>query len=416
MYGDAGGFMSHLSHSDRVRVKKLAAKRGLTLEGLLQSGPSALKERSPAYLRKQAIKTVSGAYAPAVSQLNDRESQINALDAKRQLDNKFYRDWLAGQQAKADAVSQASDAQLLAATGAAHDAVAQRYAAAGQGLQAQDAATPGNVSNPAQSTATLNASKDKAVGAADIANAAAVGQVARSGTERSALQAANFAQFAALESKRMADTYKALAQVASDKHSTQLQEAADTTKEIARLLDQEVSKAQSNENFQALTNKLGLQQDQFKETVRHDKQNEAAARGRNRHQAAVDRLRKMENDRQFKLDSQKFGFQQAKDNYQRKHKTGPYKTPAGAKSNPKTDANLQKTTRQGLKDIQQAAAIANQPTYKGNYKKYRAHLLAQGINISLINAGWQYAHGGVVPGTVKNLRAEGVVVPKDWRQ
>src|SRR5690242_4138777 len=146
MYGDAGGYMMGLSHASRVKIKKLAAKRGLTISGLLQTGvPEPLRERSTDSLRQQALDTISKAYGPAESALDSREQQIRNLDVKRQMDNQFYRNWLADQQNKADAVAQASDAALIQAAGAMHDAVGQRYDQAQQALNQANAATPGNV-------------------------------------------------------------------------------------------------------------------------------------------------------------------------------------------------------------------------------------------------------------------------------
>lgn len=270
MYGAAGNFMSHLSHADRVRVKRAAAKQGVTVSGLLQGGPAALRERSQAGIKKQALSTINAAYAPAEADIGSRRAQTNALDEKRRTDDQYYSDWLTSQQKTADAVSAASDAALLTQAAQLHGQAQAAGDANQQAAVQQAASTPGNVSNPDQSTALqagLSANTTKSVGAADIANANAVAQVARSGAQRATLQASNYAQAAALEARRQGDTYKALAGLSDEDAKLKLNKAADTSKEIARLLDQEVAKAENNQQTSILANKLNVQQSQFAQTL-----------------------------------------------------------------------------------------------------------------------------------------------------
>jgi hypothetical protein len=412
MYGDAGGYMSHLSHADRVRVKQAAAKRGLTISGLLQGGPEALRERSTAGLRAQALKTVSSAYAPAEADLGSRVSQANALDEKRRTDNQYYADWLATQQHTADAASQASDAALLAQASQLHGE-AQAAGNAQQQQAAQQAqATPGNVSDPSQSSAIngLAANTTKAVGAADIANAEAVGQVARSGASRATSAASNVASIAALEARRQGDTYKTLAGLSDESGKLKLSKAADMSKEIARLLDEEVSKAQSAQQTGILAQKLGVTQATLNEKAAHDRSTSRQSAAKLRHQEAVDRHTQMLADSKFKLDQAKYGDTKAKDIYQRQHKLGPYAPPS--KKNAAADVDQKKRSRTGVSNILQLGTLTSS-RYAGNYGTYKKAQLKAGVNISLINAGWQYAHGGITKGTARNLRAQGIVVPKN---
>lgn len=272
MYGQAGTYMSGLSHGARVELKRAAAKRGLTVAGTLQNVPEPLRERSTASLTAQALKTTNDAYAPAEQALSARQTQINALDAKRKTDNDYYSQWLATQQQNADAVSATADAALLTQASQLHGAAQTQGDAAQQAAMAQAGATPGNVSDPSQSTALqgLTANTDRSVGAADIANANAVGQVARSGAQRATLQASNFAQAAALEAHRQGDTYTALAKLSDDTAAEKLTKAADSSKEVARLLDNEVTKAQSNQQNEMLGAELNVKTDALSEKTAHD--------------------------------------------------------------------------------------------------------------------------------------------------
>lgn len=425
-YGDAGALMAHLSPRARKQVIGAARARGLTVEGVFQPGPDALRSRSGGGLRAQALKTVATAYQPTERVLTDREAQIHALDDKRKLDNQFYRDWLSSQQAKADAVSQASDQQLMSLVGNAHDQVDARYAQASTQLNQQDAATPGTVSDPAQFKGNERLAVDRAVAAdaAEIAKAAAAGQISRSQTERAAIQGSNFAQAAALESRRQGDTYQGLTAVAGEKHSLALQKAADVVKETSRLLDRETTKAQANQQFAALAEKLGVAKQALdlkslaeqhnyqikKSGVRTQREKLTQSAKQFDAQLTQQEKDRALNDKKYQLDLQKYGDAVAKDNYLKKHKLGDY-----ASKKPGSDANLDKQTRAGSGGILQANAISTQPKYAKSYEKYKNHMLAKGVNIAVINAGWQYSRGGVGAQTVKNLRRMGVVVPKDWR-
>lgn len=424
-FDSAGSYLSGLTPHARSIVLSIAKRRGLTVEGLLSNAPGPLKEQSLAGIRKRALATVNAAYAPAEAQLSDREQQINNLDAKRKLDNQFYSNWLNDQLAKANANAQASEAALLQQAGQMHDAVTQRYTQAQSALDAQNAATPGTVSNPTQSTANLAPSQDKATSAADVANAAAVGQVARQQTNSATLNAANLAMAGAMEAKRQGDTYSALTDVSGKRHSLLLQKGADISKEISRELDNEVSKAQGLMNFGALQQKLGLQQATLNEHAAHDRSTSRNANARLNHQIAKDRHSQMLADKTYQLNVKKFGLAQAKQQWQEAHPRG--STTGGA-------GGLTVGERHNSQKLINTMENAIGAIHTGGLSQQNAHLILTSPQKAATqnSAGNPYggydslvAQGAVEvvyspdhrlsPRTYRALRAIGMVVPTRWK-
>ena len=74
---------------------KQAHGRGQSMEEYFTGVPPALSAKNPDQLAAQAKKTISSAYAPTEAELGSREGQIQALAAKRERDDAYYRDWLA---------------------------------------------------------------------------------------------------------------------------------------------------------------------------------------------------------------------------------------------------------------------------------------------------------------------------------
>lgn len=431
LYGAAGGYMLTLNRRQRVQIKKLAAKRGLTVTGLLQNVPEPLRERSSAGLQAQALKTVGAAYAPAEAALSSRQTAINALDAKRKTDNQYYSDWLTNQQRASDAVSATSDAALLTQAAQLHgDAQAAGNANQQQAI-AQATTTPGGVSDPSQSTALqqgLSANTTKSVGAADIANAGAVSQVARSGAQRATLQASNYAQAAALEARRQGDTYSSLAKLADDTTAEKLNKAADINKEVSRLLDNEVTKAQNNEQTAMLGQKLNIQQSQFaqslalkKGALKVSQKNAATALTRAEHAAML-------GDARFKLDQAKYGDTKAKDIYLRQHKLGPYKPAAGGKNG--ISLGQRTSSRKQITSINNAVSTIKQlESQKSGGKpltstQIRAFLNSPkgannpygGFERVITNAAYDIrVFGHLSPQNYQTLKAAGVLIPRQWR-
>lgn len=243
---------------------KSAHKRGFTVAGALSNAPDPLKERTRSSLVAEANKTVAAAYAPARAELSQRESRINALDGKRQADEARYREWLTTKTNDIQSKARAADAtltetqrQLAIDTKNAYDeAQKQALEAAGQ--------TAGNVSDPSKST-SLDFSVESAT-AQNLVNNARQQTADLVGTGEQAMQMAsqsNIAMSAAAEAKRQSDTWSALSDVSDERTKLVLQQGADAAEQVANLLAGETNKAQSNREFGAAAEKLGLDQDKF---------------------------------------------------------------------------------------------------------------------------------------------------------
>lgn len=325
------------------KIVKTAHGRGYSVNSFLSDTPNALKERTPQSLKAQAVQTISAAYAPAEADLKSRDARTTALDDKRKRDNAAYNEWLDTQQRRLASDAASAD-QALADHQAGiqqhlNDSITQAKAESAASL----AATPGNVSDPAQS----NALNERAA-----AERARGGGLFAAGAERSAEQghenakqvalagANNTAYMAAQDAKRVSDTFKSLSDVADARTKLKLSKAADSTKEVGRLLDQEISKANSNRDYNVLLDKLDVTkrgQDITKRgqdiTAANNKATNKIARSNvrtNRENAdtakkAMDHLYNKQRhdamlaDKKFGLDRKKYGLAVAKQNWAQSH-------------------------------------------------------------------------------------------------
>lgn len=249
---------------------KQAHSRGLSMDDYFKKTPRALAPKTQAQLQAQANKEVNAAYAPAEAELGSRESQVNAVSAKRERDDAYYRDWLSQQTAAISSDITRSNQMITDKLTGADEAARAGYANAA-------AAASANVNKDAG--VTQDVSKGNAIGAIPVAAATAdikrTGETTRelTGTALSsgmvaATHANTLASYAANEAKRTADTWKALSDIAGEKTKLKLSKAADSAKEVAHLLDQEISKAQSNRDYGALLDKLDLQNKDLKVKAR----------------------------------------------------------------------------------------------------------------------------------------------------
>jgi hypothetical protein len=272
-YGPISTSVKHqVSGKQWNKLTKAAHAQGNTIESYLNpSIPRPLKERTPQSLRAQANTTISQSYAPAEKTLSDNESRIKAIDDKRKTDLNYYNQWLTDQNAKLDAAARTSDATLGTTLSSIQgDIHSGAQAVKGQVLSNVQNA-PGTVTTNVAAQATqpglLDAAEQRAseqIGARQTAGAYGVNQAEG---DRQIGAAANFATIAAQNAKRIGDTWTALQGVADDRGKLVLSKAADAAKEVNRLLDAEVTKAQSNRDYGLLQNKLQSQQQQFNTTA-----------------------------------------------------------------------------------------------------------------------------------------------------
>jgi hypothetical protein len=245
------------------RIVGEAHKRGFTVDSYLDTNkPDALKARTRSGIAAEASKTMSEAYKPVEAELTQEESRVKSIDDKRKRDNQYYLDWLTARTAERNTHAAAADQKLIDTSKQIQDETAAQHAQARDQLMQGAAATPGNVSNPQQSTALNDKSEEKR-GIDLVANARqdTANTVASSQKRQAADQAINFAQIAASESRRFSDTANRLKDVADGRTKAALSKGADTAKEISRLLDVEIDKANSNREFDAALEKLGIQSD-----------------------------------------------------------------------------------------------------------------------------------------------------------
>lgn len=244
-------------------IVKKAHSRGFTVESFLdQSIPEAMKARTKSSLRTEADTTVKAAYAPAEKEISLNEERTKAIDTKRARDNQYYLDWLAGKSAEINAHTEAANTLVREKVGAIQAATGQAATAMRSQIAAAVTQTPGVVSDPNQST-TLN----RDVPAAGVANTEAVGnaatateqQITSQNAKQAGYDASNFALIASMEAKRQGDTWNRLADLGDEKQKLQLTKAADTAKEVARLLDDERDKGNQNEQNRIVAQRLGVE-------------------------------------------------------------------------------------------------------------------------------------------------------------
>lgn len=242
-----------------------AHKRGFSINSFLDpSLPDPLKQRTKESITKQATDTVTTAYAPALKMLTDREEMIKAIDSKRASDNKYYQDWLATKFAELNTSQGKADEMLKAQVAKTHAETAAAYQSLGGNIAATATSVPGTVSDPGQSTAInqgVGNSAQRALGSSEVQSNFINEAVAQRAQDRANAQANLYAQQAAADAKRVSETWKALKEVGDTRQSILLEQGGKIADEISRLLDNEVSKAQSNRDYNLTAATLNFRQE-----------------------------------------------------------------------------------------------------------------------------------------------------------
>lgn len=206
--------------------------------------PKPLRPLTNKRLRRQAAVTIKKSYRPAFSELNTEATTMQNLSAKRSADNAFYLDWL---NTKTDQHN-AAQAASLAAAGAQQQGIATQAAQDYNNLRDKlvKEASPGAVTNPNQQAA-FNVTPEAQRGISMVANerekfAASRDRSIASGA---AMKSSNFATMAAMQASNQSDLFKAMSEISGARKKLIFSRAADTSKEAARLLDREITKAQA---------------------------------------------------------------------------------------------------------------------------------------------------------------------------
>lgn len=268
---------------DWAKLVKLAHTRGFTIDSFLDSSlPPALKARTTESLRTQATATVASAYAPAETALTAREKQVRNIDALRAQDNQYYLDWLTAKHGQLATHAQEADRQMLQAGKDIQDQTAAQIQSSRTQAVTAAQAQPGVVSDMSTAKA-FDFTPEAARSLELISNERTRSQqlVGTASQHRDDMEANNFAQMAASEARRQSETWKSLSDLGDEKTKLQLQKGSDAAKMVADLLDKEISKAQSNRDYGALAQRLGIQQGTLDLNVLKEKHTNANTKSRN---------------------------------------------------------------------------------------------------------------------------------------
>jgi hypothetical protein len=265
------------SPRQRQILKHRANQRGVTPAGLIQGGPRALQERSPRGIRQEAVRRIGSAYAPAATELDEREKRILNLDVTRQQDEEAYRNWEMTQQQRLTAASSAAS-QVLQDTlaGLAQEA---------QGLQNDVDPLVQAQLGPEHQHSVANVLLEQVAAARDRSQGAESSKFLEENVQASGQARA---------ARRASETSASLADVNTERKTLAASKRADTIKEIARLADNEIGKAQGNRDFAAALQKLGIDRAKVGLDVKKEKNDQ-------RNEKADRRLKQI--DQQLKRDT-----------------------------------------------------------------------------------------------------------------
>lgn len=230
-------------HPDKNRGKNGGDYLG---KGALGKVPGAFKPDSFKNIRKQARKSIRPTYKPAMFDIKSQEQSVKSQDRKRAADNAFYLQWLATQNEQLAA----HDRSAQAIVDARNAQMRQQSIAAMQAIHGELVAQAGNHTGTVSNANDAQAFDQSAESTRDLqkidAQNALTGQLAARGENaNSAARASNFAQITNAETLRQADTSKKLKELGDARTKIKLEQASAEAQEIARLLTQEIDKAQS---------------------------------------------------------------------------------------------------------------------------------------------------------------------------
>lgn len=406
LYGSAvNAVRSQASTKQWQRIVKAARQRGVTIDSLISGVPAPLQARTQSGILAQAKKTVASQYKPVFDGLSSQKQQVQALDAKRASDNQQYRDWLAQQSGALRTARDTFASAINERQQSLADQIQANYATAAQQAAANNAARTGSTTlGNQEQTAAQSAVSPQQNYAGALANNQQQATLAaeRSGGDRLAVATANSeAAQAATDAKRQSDTWKALQDIATELTKQTSMQSADTQKEVSRLNDQELTKANAlmqNNMAQATLGqkseaaKLQAALDELKlgETARHNKANEQNTAESNRIRAgaltlniSAQQFKQMESDRNYQLAVKKYGAAQAKDRYLRQHGLGTYAKNGASPTRPLTMAQQNKV----FSDINQARGMIQAlAAKKFPTGQIRSALASKGFSREIVNS------------------------------
>lgn len=235
------------------RWRRIANKRGVTVQGLLSGGPRSLQERSQRGMRRQATRDVELAYKGAENELNDRETKARNLNAKQMADAERFDIWLAGERAKLETGAKAADEALRSRYDAIAAAQNAGFTDAGVGIGAS-AATEG------YGDERLDLARTAAAGATGAAAREVERDIASAQGLRSAFAESNIAAATNRRYELDTDFRNELRDIAKERKNLTTSKAGDVAKELSRLRDQGIEVGQANRENRMLGRELGLKE------------------------------------------------------------------------------------------------------------------------------------------------------------
>lgn len=360
---------------------------------------NALEPMSPKQLRHQAAATMRAVYKPAFKQLGREQKRLVSISEKRKSDNAYYLNWLNTQAQQLQAHEDAANAALTQAGHEAQSEVTKGYEDLHSQLQQSGQEMPGVVSNAGQANAyDVSGAASTAAQQVGAERARSQAQIATTTGSGALASANNFAMIAAAEANRQADLWKNLSKLGDAKQSLRLNKAADTAKEVARLLDREVEKAKTRADIHA------------------NAVNAALAAGK------------------FNLDKQKFGldvseFEYNKHKYNRKYRLEAAKAQE-TKSYHEAEVGLSKAKshQEKAKESHKITHVIQEGiSYIASHKKLNQSIAKNpesviqrltkilGSSVAAHAAVELFTHGKLNPTTRGSLEQIGYIVPPKWR-
>lgn len=393
-------------------------------------------------IQRTATKTVNGAYAGDLGDLNNQTKQAQNLYNTQQTDDHAFSQWLVQQTANlTNSVSGTNQKLSDMVTGLRSAQATQLAGAAPAAAQASEGGSQQGVGTPGQSEASLGALTAPYEGAANNKLAGEVASAAQGGitNQLAAGQTGDIAQarVSATQNTELGNLTKSLSDIAASRTKLLASKTGDITKEIARLQGVELSKrqflineaaaekaaniSQSNTLDEIQARDAGVLQGAQRVGIEQQNANTAMTRAQQT---------QMNSDRTFKLNSQKFGAEQAKTMYQEEHGLGAFKPTKGtvAANRKPLSAPQIRTLKSSINQIRSALSY-DVKTYHGSDKdpakaleqayhdltnpvnvksdKYLAPLVGKGIDVGLLNAAYNSLGNGLTAGDIQYLQQSG---------
>lgn len=395
--------------------------------------PNPLAPLSPRQIRQQATTTIGAAYKPAYSQLDQQTKTARGISAKRTADNQAYQQWLNTQMGALQAHAESANSALTSLEQGLQAQQQGLYAHQGSDLTAGANARQGNVSANADSTSfgnELYQNQQSNMGQLNSAEQQYASSQKSGNDALSGTAANNYGLIQAAQTKQLSDLDTVLGKLSDARTQLNTKQTADVAKEIARLQGVEIQKAQSNRDYAAAAEKLGLSAANIQSQIQTRSGQLGIAQQNANTSATRANNAQLNADRNYKLNQARYNSQVAKDMYERDHGLGPYRVSKGGKK-PSLSITSQNAIYNRISkvrgQVESLISAGYTPTqawhllHSGGYvkgpagasgKRGNVHYAAVGDD-GLLNAAYNTRHGagGLTPGDLNYLKNMGLDNP-----